>query len=118
MASHLETGKEGEKLAEVYLAQHGFSVVHRNWRYGRYEIDLIATKHNMLHFVEVKFRSGSRFGPPEEAVTPKKIRDLLKAVDQYLILHPQHKDFRLDVLSLTQHSPNSVEYFLIEDVTL
>ena len=118
MASHLDIGREGEKLAEAYLAERGFQLLHRNWRHGRYEIDLIATRNEKLHFVEVKFRSSTQFGNPEEAVTKKKIRSLLQAVDQYLFLHPQWDDFRLDVLSITQHTPDNVEYFFIEDVTV
>jgi putative endonuclease len=118
MATHLEIGKEGEKLAEIYLAQLGYEMLYRNWRYGRYEIDLVATKNERLHFVEVKFRSRNQFGKPEEAVTKKKIRSLLQAIDQFLFLHPQYDDFRLDVLSITQHGPDDVDYFFIEDVTL
>ena len=118
MASHLDIGKEGERLAEVYLVSKGYQMLHRNWRYGRYEIDLIATKNGMLRFIEVKFRSYTQYGKPEEAVTKKKIKSLLQAVDQYLYLNPKHEDYRLDVLSITQHSSDDTEYFLIEDVTL
>jgi len=118
MASHLEIGKEGEKLAEVYLAERGYTMLHRNWRYGRFELDLIATKDGLLRFIEVKFRSSNSFGPPEEAVTKKKLRSLMQAIEQFLFLNPQYTDFRLDVLSITQHTPDAVDYFLIEDVTL
>jgi putative endonuclease len=118
MASHLEIGREGEKLAELYLAQRGYTMLYRNWRYGRYEVDLIATKNDMLRFIEVKYRSTSQYGQPEEAVNKKKIRDLMQAIDQFLYLNPQYNDFRLDVLSITQHAGNEAAYFLIEDVTL
>ena len=118
MASHLDIGKEGERLAEVYLAGKGYKILQRNWRFGRYEIDLIATKNDLLRFVEVKFRSYTQYGKPEEAVTKKKIKALLQAIDQYLFLNPHHKDFRLDILSITQQSADSTEYYLIEDVTL
>ena len=118
MASHLDIGKEGERLAEIYLSDKGYKILHRNWRFGRYEIDLVATKDGMLRFIEVKFRSYVQYGKPEEAVTKKKIKSLMQAVDQYLYLNPQHEDFRLDVISITQHSPDNTEYFLIEDVTL
>jgi putative endonuclease len=118
MASHLDIGKEGEKLAEAWLAEHGYTITHRNWRHGRYEIDLIGTKNEKLRFVEVKFRSSNQFGQPEEAVTKKKIQSLLQAVNQFLYLNPQYNDFRLDILSITQHSRDNVEYLLIEDVFL
>lgn len=118
MASHLDIGREGEKLAEVYLTDRGYTMLHRNWRYGRYELDLVATKDDRLRFVEVKFRSCNQFGSPEDAVTKKKIKSLLQAIEQFLFLYPQYNDFRLDVLSITQHTPDDVEYYLIEDVTL
>lgn len=118
MASHLDIGKEGERLAELYLVDRGYQMLHRNWRYGRYELDLVATKNGMLRFVEVKFRSYTQFGRPEEAVTKKKIRALMQAIEQYLYLQPQHEDFRLDVISIVQQAPDNIEYFLIEDVTM
>lgn len=118
MASHLEIGREGEKLAEVYLAERGYTMLHRNWRHGKYEIDLVTTKNKMLRFVEVKFRSSNQYGQPEIAVNKKKIRDLLQAIEQFLYLHPQYDDFRLDVLSITQSAGRDADYFLIEDVTL
>lgn len=116
MASHLEIGKEGEKLAEAWLAEHGYTITHRNWRYGRYELDLIGMKNGKLRFIEVKLRKSNHYGYPETAVTKKKYRDLQQAMNQYLSLNPQHKDFRLDVLSITQQSPSDVQYFLLEDV--
>jgi putative endonuclease len=118
MATHLDVGKEGEKLAEAYLAERGYTILHRNWRYSFYEIDLIATKNNLLHFIEVKCRSSNNFNHPEEAVTKKKVKSLLQAIDQYLFLHPQYDNFHLDIISITQHANRETEYFLIEDVYL
>jgi putative endonuclease len=118
MASHLDVGKEGEKLAAAWLADHGYTIVHRNWRYGRFELDLVGTKNGKLRIVEVKLRQSNTYGFPEQAVTRKKYKDLLRAVEQYLVLYPHHKDFRLDVLSITQHSPEKIDYFLLEDVCM
>lgn len=117
MPSHLEIGKAGEKLAEAYLVEKGYKILHRNWRCGHEEIDLIASRDCLLHFVEVKYRSSNHHGHPEEAVNKKKIRTLLKAIDQFLYQHPQYNDFRLDVLSITEKREGT-EYFFIEDVTL
>lgn len=118
MATHIEIGKAGEKLAEAYLVENGYAILHRNWRFSHYEIDLVATKNNLLHFVEVKYRSSNFGGHPEEAVTKKKIRDLLQAIQQFLFLHPQYDNFHLDILSITEISGEPIQYFLIEDVTL
>ena len=118
MASHIEVGKEGEKLAEAWLAANGYTILHRNWRYGRFELDLVTTRAGKLRIVEVKLRQSNKYGYPETAVTRKKYKDLMKAIDQYLLLNRQYKDFRLDILSITQHSPDNIDYFLIEDVVL
>lgn len=117
MPSHLEIGKAGENLAAQYLADLGFTILHRNWRCGHEEIDIIAFKNNRPHFVEVKYRSSNHHGHPEEAVNRKKINTLMRAIQQFLFQHPQYTDFRLDVLSITERQGQEREYFLIEDVT-
>ena len=118
MATHLEIGKAGERLAEAYLVDKGYTILHRNWRCGHEEIDLIASKEEMLHFVEVKYRSTNHYGHPEEAVTKKKIRTLLRGVEQFLYQHPQFNDFRMDILSITEKTNQEADYYFIEDVTL
>jgi putative endonuclease len=118
MATHVDVGKAGEKLAAAYLVANGYTLVQQNWRYSHYEIDLIVTKNNLLHFVEVKYRSTDWGGHPEEAVNKKKIKDLLRAIDQYLFLNPQYDNFHLDILAITALPDKPVAYFLIEDVTL
>ncbi|GAA4732959.1 YraN family protein [Flavisolibacter ginsenosidimutans] len=119
MATHLEIGKAGERLAEDYLVQNGYSILHRNWRCGGHEeIDLVAMKDNKLHFVEVKYRTSTYGGHPEAAVNRQKIRILLRGVEQFLFIHKQYDDFRLDVLSITQLPGKEPEYYFIEDVTM
>jgi putative endonuclease len=119
MATHLEIGKTGEKLAENYLVQNGYTILHRNWRCGGHEeIDLIATKNNMLHFVEVKYRSSTYGGHPEAAVNKQKTKILLRGIEQFLYTHKQYDDFRLDILAITQLPNRDAEYFFIGDVML
>ena len=116
MAVHLDLGKLGEKLAEEYLIKNGYNILYRNWRYSHYEIDIIATKSNLIHFVEVKIRTSKKFGFPEESVTKKKIKSLLNAVDEFLFRHPVYKNFHLDILSISTNRNSEPEYLLIEDV--
>ncbi|HEU0063787.1 MAG TPA: YraN family protein [Flavisolibacter sp.] len=118
MAVHLELGKKGEQLAVDYLCERGYSILFRNWKYSRFEIDIIALKDDMPHFVEVKMRSSNIHGDPEQNVTRKKIRCLLKAINGFLIQHPQYRDFQLDVLSITINTEGAVEYFMINDIYL
>jgi len=118
MASHNELGKEGEELAAKWLSEHGYTILHANWRHSHYEIDIVATKGKFLHFVEVKARKASRFGGnPEDSVTKKKFKNLQKAADEYLFLNPGSDWIQYDVLSITLNG-NEVEYFLIEDIFL
>jgi putative endonuclease len=118
MASHNELGKTGEDLAEKYLVANDFKILHRNWRYSRYEIDIVALKNGIPHFVEVKIRSSGNYGFPEESVTKQKIRFLLQAAEQFLYRHPSYKNFQLDILSITQQSNGETKYFFIQDVYL
>jgi putative endonuclease len=118
MAHHNDLGKEGERLAETYLLEKGFSVLHRNWRHSRYEIDIIVLKNGVLHFVEVKLRSYADFGLPEESVTKKKIRFLLQAANEFLHRNPGYTDFRIDILSINTNRNTEKEFFFIEDVYL
>ncbi|MGQ0739558.1 MAG: YraN family protein [Bacteroidota bacterium] len=118
MASHNELGKEGEEMAARWLVQHGYTLLHRNWRRSYHEIDIIATKGKFLHFVEVKTRYHSPFGHPEDSVTKKKFKNLQKAADEYLFRNPGHKWIQYDVISITIHKNGEAEYFLIEDVFL
>jgi putative endonuclease len=118
MAVHIDLGRQGEQMAEAYLIARGFTILHRNWRHSHYEIDLIALKNELPHFVEVKFRSSNKFGMPEENVTKKKIKFLLQAADEFLFRNQQYKNFHIDILSITTHADAETEYFFIEDVYL
>lgn len=118
MATHIDFGKLGEQLAEEFLVKSGYTILHRNWRYSRYEIDIVALKNGLPHFVEVKTRSSNQFGEPEESVSKKKIRFLLQAADEFLFRNPQYTNFQIDILSITIHPQQEPEYFFIEDVYL
>jgi len=118
MATHNQLGKRGEALAVTYLVQKTYTILFQNWRYSHYEIDIIATKNNKLHFVEVKTRSNNHFGYPEESVTKKKFRYLQQAADEFLHQHPGHYRIQYDILSITIGAGQLPDFFLIEDVFL
>ncbi len=118
MAEHNLTGNTGEALAAVHLAGKGYNILHQNWRHSRWEVDIIAEKDAILHFVEVKTRRTKKFGHPEENVDRKKIQNLINAAEEYLYQQPQWKRVQFDILSITILKDEPVEYFLIEDVYL
>jgi putative endonuclease len=118
MALHNALGKKGEEIAETYLIEKGYFILHRNWRHSHYEIDIIATKNDVLHFIEVKIRSSKKYGLPEEAVTKTKFQRLLNAADEFLFQNLQYKHVQYDVLAICKYKNEPLSFFLIEDVYL
>ena len=118
MAQHNVTGNTGEALAVRYLQGYGYNMLHQNWRHSHWEVDIIAEKVGVLHFIEVKTRRTKKFGHPEESVGKKKIQNIINASEAYLYQQPQWKRIQFDILSITILKDEPVEYFFIEDVYL
>lgn len=94
-------GRRGEDAAAMYLERVGFEVIERNWkcRYG--EADIIAWDEDTLVFVEVKTRTGTEQGLPEDAVTPAKRRKYEMIAYAYLRDHDVSDcPVRFDVVGL------------------
>jgi len=106
MAEHNETGKEGEAEAGLYLTKHGFRILHRNWHYHHYELDIVAEKEGEVVVVEVKTRSSAYLLPPEEAVNSKKIKRIVAATDAYLRFFNISAPVRFDIITLTKEKGN------------
>ena len=116
MKTKNELGRLGEELAEKYFCDRGYEILERNFRYLRYEIDIIAVKNEKIHFIEVKTRQTMRYGLPEDAVGEIKIGFLLRAGEAFLYKHPEYKKVQFDVLAICMLPDQEIEYFLIEDV--
>ena len=116
MAHHNDTGKKGEALAAIWFEEKGYNILHTNWRHKNLEVDIIASKNNMLHFIEVKAVTSLKFGNPEDKISEKKIKNLINASEEFLYQYPQWQRIQFDVLSITMIKNMEVEYFLIEDV--
>ena len=99
--SNRATGQLGEEIGESYLKQQGYQIIERNVRSPFGEIDLIASHHGTLVFVEIKTRRDQTFGYPEEAVGERKKNQLIRLASWYLAQHPKaHPAARFDVLSI------------------
>ena len=116
MTYNKQTGNKGEDMAAVWIQVKGYVIIERNWRFKHWEVDIIASKENKLHFFEIKTRTSAKFGHPEESIGAKKMQNLLNAAQEYQYLHPEWKLLQFDVLSITMLKGTPVEYFLIEDV--
>lgn len=74
--AHRHRGDFAETIAAAYLALDGYTVLARNFHYGRLEVDILATRDAVLAVVEVKYRRSARLGGAIGAVTGQKQRDI------------------------------------------
>jgi putative endonuclease len=116
LTTHLAIGRYGEKIAGEWLIANGFALLCRNWRYGRKEIDLIASKQGILHIIEVKTRRGKAFGQPEEQVNRRKLAYLKAAAEAYLEENPQWRKIQFNILAINLQ-PGHTEIILLEDIS-
>jgi putative endonuclease len=96
-----ELGRWGEERARSYLEEQGFEILAKNYRFGRREVDLVARRGNLVAFVEVKTRSGDRYGDPLDAVTRLKRREIEAVARQFLATHGlRGAEVRFDAVSI------------------
>ena len=109
--NHIKVGKEGEKLAANYLIENGFEVIKKNYRYSRFEIDIIAKKEKTLVFVEVKTRATNYFGEPEEAVSEKQAKQIIEAAENFILETSWEGDIRFDIISVLKRGNIQITHF-------
>lgn len=104
MAAHNEFGLEGEDKAVNYLIREGYLILDRNWKSGHKELDIVAEKDGTLVVVEVKTRKSDKYGNPEDAVSPRKIRNTVLAADAYIRYNRIDLPVRFDIISIVSNS--------------
>ncbi len=104
-----KVGYEAELKAANYLKKSGYEILKRNFRSKFGEIDIIAKKSGVIHFVEVK--SSIKYDPIY-AITPAKLKKILACVDYYLLLNEVYGPFQIDAILV---KGNEIEY--IENIT-
>ena len=105
-------GEEGERIAEAWLASHGWRILHRRFRSGHRDLDLVAERSGVVAFVEVKARRGRSFGSPVEAVYWRKQRELTRSAAVWIARFGGAKQlFRFDVIGvLIDESGTRIEH--------
>ena len=102
MAQHNQLGKKGEQLAVDFLLKNGYDVIERNYRFDKAEVDVIAQKNDTLAIIEVKTRSTTDFGNPQDFVKPKQIQRLVKAVNEYVTVNELDVEVRFDIIAIVK----------------
>jgi putative endonuclease len=115
MSKKNDTGKAGEAAACGWLREHGYRILQTNWRFHRYELDIVATNDRELVVVEVKTRAEDYLVPPEKSVGQTKIRRIAAAADAYVQMYKVEFPVRFDVISLTQNGQVCTVLEHIED---
>lgn len=100
MAQHNELGKKGEQLAVDFLLKNDYTIIERNYRFDKAEVDIMAQQKNTLAIIEVKTRSTLDFGNPQDFVKPKQIQRLVKAVDEYVNVNALDVEVRFDIIAI------------------
>ena len=78
-------GQQAEEAACRFLEAKGLTILERNYYIRGGELDIIASDGEMLVFVEVRSKTNTVFGTPEETISPQKQRFLYRAAEQYLL---------------------------------
>lgn len=112
LAPHLLRGQYGEKQASNYLRKQGLTIVEKNYRTRRGEIDIIAKDGDVLVFVEVRLRQKTGLVSAGESLTPRKLKKWKTAAEEYLLSHyAQPPDCRFDAILIAQDkSSESLEW--------
>lgn len=94
-------GELGERIAERWLRRQGWRIVHRRFRNGHRDIDLVVEREGTIAFVEVKARKGRQFGDPVESVNWRKQRELARSARVWIDRHGRPMDsYRFDVVGI------------------
>lgn len=97
-------GKFGETEAKIYLENKGYEFIEANFEIDIGEIDLIMKDKDWLIFIEVKYKSDDSLGLPEEMIGPKKISQVKRVAEIYLMLNPkikkQYQKWRMDAVCI------------------
>ncbi len=80
-----QKGRRGEDIATRYLVNKGFRIIEKNFNTRFGEIDIIAARDFKLHFIEVKLKVGEHFGTPEEMINKRKIWQVTRTAESYLL---------------------------------
>lgn len=99
-------GDAAEEIACEFLRNNGFDIIDRNV-YSRFgEIDIIALKEGVLHFIEVK--SAEHYDAAVQNLTPAKIERILKTIQSYMQKHQLDLEFSVDAIVVAAENPHFI----------
>ena len=118
MALHNDFGHWGEEVAADYLRSQGYTILHRNYRVGHRDLDIVALRDDVLVFVEVKTRRDSTLVDAELAVDGRKIQSVSIAANSYIKRFNISALIRFDVITVVGSPSGTYRINHIEDAFL
>jgi len=107
-------GKEGEEMAAKWLVDYGYQLIDQNNSTKFGELDIIATKNNILIFVEVKFKQTEDFGTPEEMIGKNKLMQVQRTAEMYLLNNPDiakiYDRYQIDAICIVEDTGRITHY--------
>jgi len=106
MAESHSLGEKGEELAAAHLKENGYKILHRNWKSGKKELDIVAENKDFVVFVEVKTRSENYLASAQETISRDKMKFMILAADVYIRRYNINKESRFDVITIISKGQN------------
>lgn len=121
-----KSGLIGERIAEMFLVKHGYTIIERNSTKRCGEIDIISRKSGVLHFVEVKLLKNlvpRETGPqnPFENITFHKMEKMKRTVLSWLAENnvPRETKFQIDGIAVSYNSETKMASVkLLENINI
>jgi len=106
---NLAIGRKGELAAKKYLQNKGYKIIVQNYRNRYAEIDLVVRHKKILVFVEVRTKTGERFGIPEESLKRRKIQRLVRNAEAYITYCRHDGPYRIDAICIVFDACRKIE---------
>jgi putative endonuclease len=93
--SSTDSGRKAEQAAATYLEMRGYTILEQNWRRPHCEVDIIARKHGVVYFVEVKYRRNSSQGGGLDYITDAKLKRMRRGAVSWVEEEKYRGDIQL-----------------------
>lgn len=110
MGHHNEIGQQGEQAAVDYLIAEGFRILERNYVYLKREVDIIAKKDAVVHFIEVKTSEHWMHEEPHKSVGKAKQRNIGIAAEAFIEEFDLKEEVQFDIIEVRISPSLSLNY--------
>ena len=107
--SNYQRGHDAEKDAARYLKARDFKIIDLNWKTSSCEIDIVASKKEVIYLIEVKYRKDSRHGFGLDYITKKKLKQMMFAAEMWAQQNDYDGQYQLAAIGIDGNNITLVE---------